>query len=240
MREQQVDFRVERRLLRRHPAGPEHRHETVGDALGRRPEERPREIGADRVRVADVDRCAVVEREPARHLRRADRLLRREPAHRDDHVAAEAPGRDGRDRRAQHPAVLVGRHAGALERVVEGDSRSDQEGHEIVPPQRAEVGDVVEAFARAVDRVARQVDAQVGAGREPLRLRIARIADLEHRAGAVVALAVEQEVERVRARHDREVALDVAHGEAAGRAGVALLADVAAGGLCGRHSSQHS
>ena len=49
----------------------------VGRRRHRAAEQRRFEIGADRGRIAEVNRRAVVERKPRRHLRRGDRLRRR-------------------------------------------------------------------------------------------------------------------------------------------------------------------
>jgi hypothetical protein len=123
--------------------------------------------------------------------------------------------------------VPVGRYAGALERAVERHPRADEKGDQVVAPQVADVGHVA-APAVLVHRIFREIGAQVRARRELLRLGTARIAHLQHRAGARVPLAIEQELERVLARHDGEIAHHVAVREAARAAGMALLADIEA------------
>ena len=67
------------------------------------------EIGADLGRIAQVNRRAVVERKPRRHLRRGDRLRTGEPAHGDDHVAANGPaGSVGSAVRSTQRSLWVG------------------------------------------------------------------------------------------------------------------------------------
>src|SRR6266404_2726521 len=109
----------------------------------------------------------------------------------------------------------AGSVAGALQRGVEGDARPDQETDEVVAPDVGEIAAVVLAGAVDEHRIARAIGAQVGAWREPARNRVARIGDLEHRAGALVALAVEQEVEAEGFGQYRQVALHEAGREPA-------------------------
>ena len=73
-------------------------------------------------------------------------------------------------------------------------------------------------LAVAPDAVARQVGAQVGAGRERRRLGRAGVADLEHRARLRVAQAEEQEVERVGLRQHDQVGLRERRRQPGGRA----------------------
>lgn len=184
-----------------------------------------RKIGADCGGVADMYRRAVVEWKTRGHLRGDDRLLRRQPAHRHHHVAAKAPRRLGPDGRTQHPAVLICRHAGALQRLIEGDARTDEKGHQVIAPQPGDAVHVGQALTVAIDGVTRKIGAQVRARRQPPRLGAARVGHLEQRTGALVALAIEHEVKGQRLRNHHQVTLYIAHGEAARTAPMAFLAN---------------
>ena len=85
-----------------------------------------------------------------------------------------------------------------LHRPLEGERAADGEGHEVVAPQRPDVGRLVDQLAFAPDAVARQVGAQVEVGGQRRQRRAAGIADRQHRAGPRVALAEQQEVVRRR------------------------------------------
>ena len=122
----------------------------------------------------------------------------------------------------RHVAALLDvphRHAGlsrAFSNVNEQPSRKPTRSSRQQP---REVGRLVDQLAVAVDAVARHVGAQVGPGGDAPRLRVARLGHVEQRARLRVALAEQQEVERQVPRHDDEVGLDVARGQAGRRAG---------------------
>ncbi len=61
---------------------------------------------------------------------------------------------------------------GPLEGAVKGEARADEERHAVRPPERPDVRHVLAAHAVTVDRVAREVRAEVGAGREARRLGV--------------------------------------------------------------------
>src|SRR5437762_268983 len=85
-----------------------------------------------------------------------------------------------------------GRDARVEQRPLEGEGAPQQEGHEVVAPERGDVGDLVGERAVLVDAVPRQVRPEIGSGRDAGRLRRAHLGDLDERARPRVALAEEQ------------------------------------------------
>jgi hypothetical protein len=143
--------------------------------------------------------------------------------------AGEAAGRLARPARPVHRDVdalldVADRQPLGLERALEGERAADQEGDEVVAPVLARVGRLVGDLAVAEDPVARDVGAEVGAGRDPRRFGRARIGDVEHRARLGVGDAEAQEVEGVGLRQRDEVGLRCSRGEAGRRPGVVARA----------------
>src|SRR4029077_8443889 len=120
------------------------------------------------------------------------------------------------------------RDARVEQRPLEGERAAEQEGHQVVAPEGAHVGHLVGHHPVLVDAVARQVGAEVGAGRHADRLGRAHVGDLDQRARPRVALAEEQEVVGLLPRQHREVGLHEAGGQARGHGGQASGPDVGA------------
>ena len=112
-----------------------------------------------------------------------------------------------------------------LERALERERAADQEADEVVAPVLARVGRLVGDLAVPEGPVARDVGAQVGAGRHLRRLGGTGVGDVEHRARPRVLDAEAQEVEGVGLGQRDEVGLGVAGGEAGGRPRVLAGAD---------------
>ena len=108
---------------------------------------------------------------------------------------------------------------GLQQGVLERERAAEQEGDEVVPPVAGDVGRLVDQFAVAEDAVGRHVGAEVGVRGDDAGHRVAGFGHVEQRARLRVALAEEQKVEGQVARHDDEVGLDVAEGEAGRRGG---------------------
>jgi hypothetical protein len=218
----------------------------AGPDLDRVAEVGPGQVAdAERRRVAEVDRRPVGAREPAAHLDGADGLVGRQRPHRHDHGAAEDAGGAAGAVGAVHRHVAAGldvphRHAGLEQGALEGERAAEEEADEVVAPPGPQAGRLLDELAVAVDAVARQVVAQVGAGGDEARLGGAGLGDVEQRARLGVALAEEEEVEGQLARHDDEVGLDEAEGQAGRRAGQFALpgeaARLGAGGVAQVHA----
>src|SRR3979409_2171860 len=116
--------------------------------------------------------------------------------------------------------------AGSVGSAVRSTQRSLPVG---TPARSSAASKVMPEPIRKQTRSSRQMSVRLlrSSWREPARNRIARIGDLEHRAGALVALAVEQEVEPESLGQDRQVALHEAGREPAAGAADAAGADVA-------------
>jgi hypothetical protein len=87
--------------------------------------------------------------------------------------------------------------AGIQQRPLEGERAAEQERHEIVPPVRRHVGDLVREHAVLVDPVARNVRAEIRARRDADGLWRADVGDFDQRARSRIALAEQQEVVRL-------------------------------------------
>ena len=98
----------------------------------------------------------------------------------------------------------------AEQHLVHGVAAPDQEGNMVGAPQLLDGVHLVDELAVAIEAITRQVRADVAAGSRSLRLRIARIGDLQQGTGLGVALAEAQEVEGKAFSHDRQVGLHVA------------------------------
>ncbi len=109
------------------------------------------------------------------------------------------------------------RDAGLRERLLERERAADDEAHEIIAPDGFQVARLVNQHAVAPDAIARNVGADVEIRAEQRDRGASRLRDAEQRTRLRIGLAETQEVLRVVARQDGEIALHVAGGETGGR-----------------------
>src|SRR5690554_6267295 len=99
-------------------------------------------------------------------LHRADRVFRRETAHRYHKRTAEAAGWRGRSVRAVHGDVaafqhMPNRHAFGDQGLLEGKGAADHEADQVVAPQIGDILSLLDQLALAEDAVTRKIVAQV-------------------------------------------------------------------------------
>src|SRR6266850_6570088 len=224
-------LRGQRHRLRRHPAGPEYRHLARANAHRITPVGLVDVSDAEGRRVADVHGGAVGAGEARRGGHRLRDEAGRDRPHRDDHGPVELAGGPARHRGLPHRHVLAlvdvtHRDARVEQGPLEGERAAEQEGDEIVAPERAHIGDLVGEHAVLVDAVPGNVRAQIGPRGYPHGLGRAHVGYLDQRAGPRVALAEEQEVVGLFLRQHREVGLHEAGGQPGGDAGEPARPDV--------------
>ena len=118
--------------------------------------------------------------------------------------ASKGQARGGRGAAEATPTRGVDAPAGVAEVAA-----SPSEMPRLQKRYREEIRRFLDKLTAPIDTVARQVGAQVGAGRDEGRLGTTGLGHVEQRARLRVALAEQQEVERQLERHDDEVRLDV-------------------------------
>src|SRR3954463_16668269 len=245
MRDAERRLGVEDDRLRRYAAGPEHR-QLVGAHFGWIARPRLVEVhDADQLRLADVHRRAVHARIARGDLDGADRVGGLERAHRDDELAAEAPGGRTVDIGAEHRHVralldVAKPQAFGAQRFLEAERAAEDESDEAGPPQIAQVGDLLGEHAIPENAIARQVGADVEVFAELAQSRVARRRHGEQRARLRIQLAELAELVGVFAGQDADVALDVSRRHAGGVAPELAFANGAADGPGIVHASNDS
>lgn len=120
---------------------------------------------------------------------------------------------------------MLERNVGGDQRMLERERAADRERHEIVAPQRGDVGGLLIVGTVAVDAVQRHIGADIDVDAEIAEDRIARFGDVDQRTGLAVQRAELQEVIGPVARQDHDIGLDIASGEPAGMAAITAGAD---------------
>src|SRR5262249_32857057 len=118
-----------------------------------------------------------------------------------------------------------------------GERAAEEEADEVVAPPGPQCGRLLDQLTIAPDSIARQVIAQVGSGGDETWFSGTRFGDVEQGTRFGIALAEEEEVKSQVARHDDEVGLDEAEGQARSRACQVTVARSAAN-LRALHLSQ--
>ena len=183
-----------------------------------------RDVGdADRRRVSHMHGRAVGVGETRRGRHRLRDHAGGHRPHRDHHRAVKAPRRTAGDRGLPHRDILAlvdvtQRDAGVEKRPLEGERAAQEERHEVVAPERGDVGHLVGHHAVLVDAVPRHVGPEVGARSDPGGFGRARVGHFDERARPRVALAEQEEIVGLLLRQDGEVGLDEARGQARGHA----------------------
>src|SRR5262249_31796530 len=147
-----------------------------------------------------------------------------------DHRTPEHAGRATREVRPEHGddtllLDVADGHAGLEERRLEREGASEDEGHEVVAPLTRDVWHLGRESTVPVDSVLRDVRPKVGAARDPRRLGVTRIRDLDEGTRARIALAEDEEVVRLGPGKDHEVPLHVSGREPRSAPRVASLPD---------------
>ena len=135
------------------------------------------------------------------------RVGRRQRPHRYNQWSVKSTRRPAGDVRAEHRHIafqfdVADGDPGLQQRVLEGERATDQEADQVVAQKFLEVGRLIDQFAVLPYPITRQIGTQIGAARDCLRLRIARLGDVEDWARFGVALAKEEKVEGQFFRHD--------------------------------------
>mmetsp|Transcript_56765 Transcript_56765/g.168627 ORF Transcript_56765/g.168627 Transcript_56765/m.168627 type:complete len:237 (+) Transcript_56765:340-1050(+) len=176
---------------------------------------------------------AVRARVGARELVDGRNLLRRVGPHRDDKVA-----REGTDARVAHARVEHGhvdahfdlprRQPRPLQERLPRKGAAEEEADHLIVPQRRDVGHLLRQLAVPPHAVLGHVGPQIRAGCDAAGARVARVGDVEQRAGARILEAELEEVERVGAMERHKIGLHEAGHKARRLAGVLLVAAEAA------------
>jgi len=122
-----------------------------------------------------------------------------ERPHGDHQLAAEAAGGRGVEARAVHRHVLALLHVAQAQarleqRLLEGKRAAEDEGDQVLAPERADVADVLHRLAVAEYAVARHVGADVEVFAERGQLRLPGLRSGEEGAGLGIALAKERKL----------------------------------------------
>ena len=188
---------LHRHRLGRHATGPEHR-----DLASRSSDGSPKS-GLARSAMPSSRGSPTCTGRHARRKSRCDlhgahHLVRRHRPHAHYHRPAQAAGGLAGDGAVHRDVVAVldvpDWHAVGQQRSLETEAAADEEGHHVVLPEGRDVLHLLIELAIAVDAVAREVRADIGAWRRVPWLEARRVGDVQQRAGFGVALAEQQEV----------------------------------------------
>jgi hypothetical protein len=146
----------------------------------------------------------------------------------------ETARRFGWHGRAHDPSVFVGGNAGPLQRSIEGYPGPDQKRDEVVAPKFVQVAPVFLPHAVDKDGILRAIGSQVGRGAS-LPESASGVGHFQHRTGALIALAIQEEVEGEFLGHDGKIALHEARREPAACAGNSARANLTADALTLQH-----
>src|SRR5690554_838051 len=167
------------------------------------------------------------------NLHCADRVFRRETAHRYHKRTAEAAGWRGRSVRAVHGDVaafqhMPNRHAFGEQGLLKGKGAADHEADQVVAPQISDILSLLDQLALAEDAIARQIMSKVDVLTQYRHPRVARLGDCQQRTGPGIGLTEAQEIKGRLFRKDDQVALDETRCLACGRTVEVPVPDTAA------------
>ncbi len=170
-----------------------------------------------------MDRCAMHLREASGNFDCTRNILRLDRAHADHHVAMKAARRLARRIRAIHCDVhalldMAQRNAAFDQGILERKTAADQERDEIIAPIVADVRHFLLQHTALEYPVTGQVGPDIGT-RRAARFELPCFQHFNQRAGLRIALAEQQQIECIVARHDHHVGLHESFGKARCRPG---------------------